>query len=154
MAAEDGRDVDNELGLAPFREPSPGGSDPLRRPYGQPVVIRNGAGRGALVLGLGALLLCIVPLVGLVVSAAAIALGVVGVRRARRLEATNRGQAQFGVLAGSVAGLVSVLVTILIVVFWPQVQDYYRCVHDTATTTSDQEACSQQFRDAVDARLR
>lgn len=146
--------MDDELQLAPFREPSRGGSEPLRRPYGEPVVIRNGAGRGALVLGLGALLLSVVPLVGLALSAAAVVLGVIGVRRARRLEATNRGQAQFGVLAGSVAGVIAVLVTILMVVFWPQVQDYYRCVHDTATTSSDEEACSQQFRDAIDARLK
>lgn len=146
--------MDDELELVPLREPSPGGSDPLRVPYGQPVVIRNGSGRAAMVLGIGALLLCVIPLVGLAVAAAAVTLGAIGMRRTRRLEATNRGQAQFGVLAGSVAGVVAVLVTIVMVVFWPQVRDYYRCVHDTATTTSDQQACTQQFRDAVDARLK
>lgn len=146
--------MDDEIRLAPFREPSRGGSDPTQQPYGQPVVIRNAAGRASVALGLGALALSVVPLLGLALSAAAIALGVVGVRRARRLEATNRGQAQFGLLAGSVAGVVAVLVTVLMVVFWPQVQDYYRCLNETATTASDEERCSQQFRDAIDARFK
>lgn len=146
--------MDEQSRLAPFREPSRGGTNPLPGPYGQPVVIRNGAGRASLVIGLGALVLSVVPLLGLALSAAAIRAGIVGLRRGRRLEATNPGQAQLGLLAGSIAGVIAVLVTVLMVVFWPQVQDYYRCVNETATTTSDQERCDQQFRDAIDARFK
>jgi hypothetical protein len=150
----DGRGVpDDDLQIAPLRERTRGGSAPIPRPYGEQPRLRNGAGRAAMALGLSALVLSLMPGVGLGLSAGAVVLGIVGVRRARRFEASNRRQAQLGLLTGSVAGAIAVAVSIAVVVLWPQLQDYQRCVND-ATTDTDQETCTQQFRHAVDERFR
>jgi hypothetical protein len=144
--------VPDEVQVAPLREPSRGGSDPLPRRYAQPVLLRNGAGRAALGLGLSALLLCLMPGVGLALAVGAVVLGSIGVRRAHRFEASNRRQAQLGLFTGAVACVVAVAVSIAVVVLWPQLRDYQRCV-DNATTGTDQDTCTQQFRHAVDARF-
>jgi hypothetical protein len=113
---------------------------------------RNGPGRAACYLGLCALLVSVMPGVGLVVSGIAVWLGIIGVRRAKRFEATNRGQAQFGLFAGSIAAVVAVATSVLVIIFWPQVSDLRRCYND-ATTDSEQEQCTKDFQDAIDARL-
>ena len=145
-------DVADEVQLAPMRERSPGGSAPLEREYGAPVVHRNGIGRAAMAFGLAALVLCLVPGLGLALSVLAFVLGVVGSRRARRLEATNPRQAQLGLFLGAVAGVVAVITSVAVIVLWPQLSEYRRCVQN-ATTDTDQQTCSQQFRHAVDRRF-
>jgi hypothetical protein len=144
--------VADELQVAPMRAPVPGGSAPSARPFGQPVVLRNGAGRAALVLGVTALLFSLMPGVGLALAAAAITLGVVGSRRARRLEASNGRQAHLGLFTGAVAGVLAVIVSVVVVLMWSELRDYQRCVSQ-ATTTSDNESCTEQFRHAVDAKF-
>jgi hypothetical protein len=143
----------DEVQIAPLRERSRGGSAPIARPYAQALVFRNGAGRAALALGLSALALCLMPGVGLVLAVFAVALGVVGVRRARRLEASNHRQAQLGVFIGSVAGVIAVAVSITVIVLYPQLRDFRHCL-DNATTQTDYDTCTAQLRHALDARFR
>ena len=135
-----------------MRGRSPGGSAPTERAYGMPVLHRNAVGRAAMVIGFAALLLCLMPGVGLVLSVVAVVLGIIGSRRARRFEAGNPRQAQLGLFLGAVAGLVAVLVSLAVIILWPQLRDYRHCVQN-ATTDNDQETCSQQFRHAVDKRF-
>lgn len=72
---------------------------------------RNGYGTAALVLGIVGVLLCWVPVFGPILGALGVLLGVLGLMRTTRGEATNRGSATAGVVLGAVTALVGVIVT-------------------------------------------
>lgn len=72
----------------------------------------NSAAVTALVLGILGLLLCWVPILGLLVSLAALALGIFGYRKARRGPDVGSGQAVAGIVLGSVGAFFGLLVTV------------------------------------------
>ena len=106
---------------------------------------RNGVGVAALVFGVVSLVLAILILffpVAAFVGLIAIILGIIGMRRASRGEATNRGQALAGLLTGLLALAIAVFLTIRIGVFFAEHQDDFRRFGSCVTSSTDQ----QEFR--------
>lgn len=107
---------------------------------------RNGTGVGALVCGVLAVAsILLFPPGMLVFGIAAVVLGIMGVRRAKRGEATNKSQAT----AGLVAGIVAVVVFgVVIVTFFVQNQedlaDFRECV-EAAATQDQRDECQQRL---------
>jgi large-conductance mechanosensitive channel len=85
-----------------------------------PMAPQNGMGTAAMVLGiLSCCLFCLYGLPSLVLGVVAIILGVKGKQRADRGEATNRGQAQAGLvtgIVGTVLGLVAIAFFVFVIV--------------------------------------
>jgi uncharacterized membrane protein len=117
----------------------------------QPSRLRNGMGTAAMVLGILGLVLVVLiffsPL-GALLGLLAVAFGVVGVMRANRGEADNRGQALTGLVTGAVALVVGVLLTIGIGTFFAanvnDFREFGRCM-DAASGQSEREACARQL---------
>ncbi|WP_329258661.1 DUF4190 domain-containing protein [Streptomyces sp. NBC_01478] len=102
---------------------------------GMPMAPQNGMGTAAMVLGiLSCCLFCIYGIVSLGLGITAIILGVKGKKRADRGEATNRSQAQAGLITGiigTVFGVVTITLMIIFIAFAVKHGD------DTDTTDSD-----------------
>jgi membrane-bound ClpP family serine protease len=121
------------------------GSYPPARPR------RNGIGTAALVLGILGLVLVVLiffaPL-GAVLGLLAVAFGVVGIIRANRGEADNRGQAVAGLVTGAAALVIGLFLAIGIGTFFAaNVNDFRkfgRCMDD-ARGDAAREACARQL---------
>jgi hypothetical protein len=121
--------------------------------YGRPPTARprNGMGTAALVLGILALVLVVLiffsPL-GALLGLLAVIFGIVGILRANRGEADNRGQALTGLVTGAVALLVGLLLTIGIGTFFAanvnEFREFGRCMDD-ARDQQAREACARQL---------
>jgi hypothetical protein len=112
---------------------------------------RNGMGTAALVLGVVALVLVLLLLfspIGAFLGLLAVLFGILGIMRANRGEADNRGQAVAGLVTGAVALLVGVFFTISIGVwFSTHVNDFNRfgqCIDD-ASGPDAREQCARQL---------
>jgi hypothetical protein len=112
---------------------------------------RNGMGTAALVLGVVALVLVLLLLfspIGAFLGLLAVLFGILGIMRANRGEADNRGQAVAGLVTGAVALLVGVFFTISIGVwFSTHVNDFNRfgqCIDDAAGPDAREE-CARQL---------
>jgi hypothetical protein len=108
-------------------------------------------GTTALVLGVVALTLVLLLLfspLGAFLGLLAVLFGILGIIRANRGEADNRGQAVAGLVTGGIALLVGVVLTISIGTwFATHVNDFNRfgqCLED-ATGAADREQCGQQL---------
>jgi hypothetical protein len=73
---------------------------------------RNGFGTTALVVGIVGILLCWVPVFGIIIAGVAILFGILGLGRTKRAEATNHGHAVAGVVLGAVAAVIGLIITI------------------------------------------
>ena len=112
---------------------------------------RNGMGTAAMVLGILGLVLVVLiffsPL-GAVLGLLAVPFGIVGILRANRGEADNRGQALTGLVTGAVALVVGLLLTIGIGTFFAaNVNDFRqfgRCM-DQASGQAAREACAREL---------
>ena len=121
-------------------------------PYGTPVAgpPRNGFGIAAIVLGVLALLTSLF-FGGLVFGIPAIVFGALGLRRAKRREATNGGVS----IAGLVLGVISLLVTGAVIAFGVSLlkseegKDYQDCLRDAAGDRAAIEQCAEQFSEQV-----
>jgi membrane-bound ClpP family serine protease len=121
--------------------------------YGGPQAARprNGMGTAAMVLGILGLVLVVLiffsPL-GAVLGLLAVPFGIVGVLRANRGEADNRGQALTGLVTGAVALVIGVLLTIGIGTFFAanvnDFREFGRCM-DAASGQQAREACARQL---------
>ncbi|WP_043688138.1 DUF4190 domain-containing protein [Streptomyces xylophagus] len=102
---------------------------------GMPMAPQNNMGTAAMVLGiLSCCLFCFYGVVSLALGITAIILGVKGKKRADRGEATNRGQAQAGLITGivgTVLGVITVAVLIVTIVF--------AIKHGDSTDTTDSD---------------
>jgi hypothetical protein len=112
---------------------------------------RNGMGTAALVLGVVALVLVLLLLfspIGAFLGLLAVLFGILGIMRANRGEADNRGQAVAGLVTGAIALLVGVFFTISIGVwFSTHVNDFNRfgqCIDDAAGPDA-REQCARQL---------
>jgi hypothetical protein len=112
---------------------------------------RNGMGTAALVLGVVALVLVALLLfspLGAFLGLLAILFGILGLMRANRGEADNRGQAVTGLVTGAIALLVGILFTISVGTwFATHVNDFRRfgnCM-DNAVGDTAHEACARQL---------
>ena len=133
-----------------FTQPGPpGGTGYGAAPTARPR--RNGMGTAALVIGVVALVLVVLilfaPLGGLL-GLVALALGVVGIMRANRGEADNRGQAVAGLATGGLALVLGLFFTISIGAFFAtNVNDFRqfgRCM-DAARSDQARQACAEQL---------
>ena len=113
---------------------------------------RNGMGTAALILGIVALVLAI-PIVGLLPGVVAVVLGIIGVRRANRGEATNRGMAIGGIVTGALAVVLAVFILIAVGAFWSEnkdeINDLGDCL-DQARSSQAEQRCEDRFRDQLD----
>jgi hypothetical protein len=139
----------------PARDSS-GGPPPPPPDRVSPARPRNGIGTAALVVGVVSLVLAVLviffPLAALGGIVAAI-LGLVGMRRASRGEATNNGHA----VAGLVTGVLGLILAIAIGVrFGTYINDhqadfrkFWTCI-TSAPTEQEQEDCGRELADALD----
>jgi hypothetical protein len=112
---------------------------------------RNGMGTAALVLGVVAVVLVLLLLfspIGAFLGLLAVLFGILGIIRANRGEADNRGQAVAGLVTGAIALLVGLFFTISIGVwFSTHVNDFNRfgqCIDD-AVGSAAREECARQL---------
>lgn len=116
--------------------------------YGQP---RNGLGIAALVVGIISLLVAWIPFIGLAGALGgiiAIILGVMGLGRVRRGEATNRGMNIAGIVLGAIALILGIVTTVAGASFVARFfdEDVQACVEQY---TGDQGALEQCIEDAA-----
>ena len=112
---------------------------------------RNGIGTAALVLGILALVLVVLILfapVGALLGLLAVIFGIVGLVRAGRGEADNRGQAVAGLVTGAAALVIGLFLAIGIGTFFAaninEFRQFGRCMED-ARGDQAREACAQQL---------
>ena len=112
---------------------------------------RNGIGVAALVFGVVALVLVILLLfspLGAFLGLLAVLFGILGLIRANRGEADNRGQAVAGLITGAIALLFGILFTISVGTwFATHVNDFRRfgdCM-DQANSATAREQCGRQL---------
>ena len=139
---------DTPAGQGPW-QPPPGGA--ARRP-------RNGVGVAALVLGVVALVLAVLILfapVAALVGLVAVIVGIIGLGRANRGVADNRGQAVTGLICGAIALLLGGALTVSAGTFLStHTGDFRRlgrCLND-ATTDAQRSACAREFSDRLNHR--
>lgn len=122
-----------------------------------PAPPRNGAGVAALVLGILAVLTGIFLLGGLL-GLIAIALGIVGITRASKGIATNRGVA----IGGLVLGVIGVLMTVAVVVFavfslnlFNDIDQgrFMSCVQDAGSDQAALQQCQRDLEDRLQGEL-
>ena len=143
-------------GQPPGQYPTQPGQPPGQYP-GQPAGQypaarrRNGMGTAALVLGVVAVVLVLLLLfspIGAFLGLLAVLFGILGIMRANRGEADNRGQAVAGLVTGAIALLVGVFFTISIGVwFSTHVNDFNRfgqCIDD-ASGPDAREQCAREL---------
>jgi heme/copper-type cytochrome/quinol oxidase subunit 2 len=104
-------------------------------------------------LGIISLLFTIfLPPVGVVLGVLALIFGIIGVRRARRGEATNRGQALAGAITGGIGLVISIVIVTILGVFVfthrTQIDQYTRCLQN-AHTQHARDVCNQEFRNSI-----
>jgi hypothetical protein len=133
--------------------PPPGQYPASQYPTGGPPAARrrNGMGTTALVLGVVAIVLVLLLLfspVGAFLGLLAVLFGILGIMRANRGEADNRGQAVAGLVTGAIALLVGAFFTISIGVwFSTHVNDFNRfgqCIEDSSGP-DDREQCGREL---------
>jgi uncharacterized membrane protein len=113
---------------------------------------RNGLGTAALVLGIFAVITCWTVVGGIVLGLLAVIFGVIGRRRATRVEASNGSAA----LAGALLGALGLVLTIaLVAVGVTFVAHHKKAINNLescdnhATTASQRNSCNQQFSNSV-----
>ncbi len=122
--------------------PTYGGSSGYGGPPARPP--SNGIGIAALVVGIVSLFTWWIPVLGLVVAIVAVVLGIVGIRKASKGQATNKGMA----IAGLVTGALGLIASLLVTIFFLTAADDFGSLIDcaaNATTLEEQEACNEQF---------
>jgi Na+/H+ antiporter NhaD/arsenite permease-like protein len=143
----------SQAGYRPESQPMPGPTEPSTQPY--LLKPRNGAGVAALVLGLLGLVLALLVLpapLGALLGLLAVIFGIIGISRAGRREATNRGQAVTGLITGILALALGVFLTVRIGGY---LQDHAtdfnnlaRCLN-AANTDQERTACTDTFLDQM-----
>jgi Domain of unknown function (DUF4190) len=121
-----------------------------------PGIRRNGAGTAALVIGVVALVLAVLiiffPLAGLLGIVAAI-FGAVGIGRANRGEADNKGHAVAGVVTGlialAIAAVLAVRLTTFIVDHQGDFRSFWSCI-TSAPTEAEQNECGRRLAQQLD----
>jgi CubicO group peptidase (beta-lactamase class C family) len=104
----------------------------------------NGIGIAAMVVGIVSLFLWWIPLLGLVVAIVAVVLGILGIRKASKGEATNKGMAIAGLVTGILGLIASLFVTIFFFTAANNFGSLFECAAN-AQTIEEQEACNEQF---------
>lgn len=154
-------------GQAPYGQPGPIGSSgaPAQQPYtgqgyqqpyggqygqtqqyGYGAQPRNGMGLAALIIAIVGLLFAWIPFIGLfglVLGVVALVLGIMGVRRASRGEATNRGVAVSGIVISVIVILLGIASTAFATVVLDRVlgPEFQACVEQYGSNQTDLTRC-------------
>lgn len=122
---------------------------------GGPVAPRNGLGIAALVVAIIGLIGSISVVGGILLGIVAVILGLAGRARAKRGEATNGGVA----LAGIVIGVVAIVAGLAFIAFWVGLfnevgaGDYFDCLQQAGQDRTLVQQCSDQFRESVENKF-
>jgi uncharacterized membrane protein HdeD (DUF308 family) len=122
------------------------GAAPTTRPR------RNGMGTAALVIGVVALVLVVLILfapLGAFLGLVALVLGIVGLVRANRGQADNRGQALAGLVTGALALMFAASIGAFFATNVNDFRQFGRCL-DGARGDQAREACAQQLERSLD----
>ena len=145
----------SDAGFGSETQPIGGGPGGPPTPQSYVVKPRNGAGVAALVLGLIGLVLTLLVLpspLGALLGLLAVVFGIVGIGRAGRGEATNRGQAVTGLITGILALALGVFLTVRIGSYLQDhasdFNDLGRCLN-AADTNQERTACTDTFLDRM-----
>jgi uncharacterized membrane protein HdeD (DUF308 family) len=117
---------------------------------------RNGMGVAALVIGVVALVLALLVLffpIAAILGIVAIILGLIGMGRASRGEADNRGQAIAGLVTGLLALVIAIVFTVSIGTFFVQHQNDFRRFGNCmvgADNAAERRVCGQEITDQLD----
>jgi len=129
-------------------------TDTLDRPSAP--LRRNGAGTAALVIGVNALVLAALVIffpIAFILGIIAAIFGMVGMGRAKRGEADNRGHAVAGLVTGLIAIVLAVVIAVRIGTFINDHQGDFRsfwsCI-TSAPTDAEQENCGRELGRALD----
>ena len=138
--------------------PYPGAYPPA--PYGDyyqgpPPAPKNGLGVAALVVAIIALIGSFSVVGGILLGIVAVILGFIARGRAKSGEATNGGVA----LAGIILGVVSIIAGLAFIAIWVSLfkevgaTDYFDCLEQAGQDRSAVQQCSDEFRQSVSERL-
>ena len=138
--------------------PYPGAYPPA--PYGDyyqgpPPAPKNGLGVAALVVAIIALVGSFSVVGGILLGIVAVILGFIARGRAKSGEATNGGVA----LAGIILGVVSIIAGLAFIAIWVSLfkevgaTDYFDCLEQAGQDRSAVQQCSDEFRQSVSERL-
>jgi hypothetical protein len=123
-------------------------------PGGSPAP-KNGLGIAALVVGIVGLLGSVSVVGGVVLGIAAVIMGLVARGRAKRGEATNGGVS----LAGVIIGVVAIIAGLVFVAFWVGLfnevgaGDYLDCLQQAGQDRTMVQDCSDRFRESVENKF-
>ena len=132
---------------APASQAPPGWTPPASYAGGRR---SNGMGVAALVLGIVALFLSWIPVLGLGLAVLAVIFGILGLSKARRGLADNRGMAIAGLVLGGIALLIGLVVTVATLALFntDEFRDLADCLAN-ADSPEDEATCQQLFREDV-----
>lgn len=150
-------------GYQPYAYPYPPGPYPGNYPpapsYGEypgpASAPRNGLGIAALVVGIVALVGAFSVVGGILLGIVAVILGFAGRARVKRGEATNSGTA----LAGIIVGVVAIVAGLAFIAFWVGLfnevgaSDYLDCLQQAGQDRAKVQECSDRFRQSVEDRF-
>jgi predicted PurR-regulated permease PerM len=118
---------------------------------------RNGFGIAALVLGILALVLCWTAIGGIVLGVLAVIFAILGIRRANRQEATNKGMAISGLVTGVIGLIIAVVLIVILGSFWSvlkgSVSDYTHCLQQAGQNQAAQQQCRDQYNQQVQQKI-
>jgi hypothetical protein len=108
------------------------------------------------VLGILSLVFMVLfPPIGVILGILGLVFGIIGVRRVRRDEATNRGQAMAGWITGAVGLAISIALLAIVGSFifthQTQINTYTRCLQN-AHTQHARDVCQTQFQNSIRGR--
>lgn len=130
---------------APSYPSSQDGSAPARP--------RNGLGVAALVLGILAIVGCWSALAAIILGILAVIFGIVGVRRANRRTATNKGVAIGGLVTGAIGLLLGIVFAIafgaFLSVFGNEIHGLQQCLQQAGSDHAKVQQCDQQYQQQV-----
>lgn len=135
--------------------PYPPGYPPPAYGPAPPVAPKNGMGIAALVLAVVGLLGVATVFAPITLGVVAVILGIVGRARAKRGIADNGGVAIAGIVLGALAIIVGLAFIAIWSTVWKDVRggDYIDCIQKAGDNQVAQQHCADQFRRTVEDRL-
>jgi hypothetical protein len=128
----------------------PGQGGPMAPP-------RNGFGTAALVLGILAIVLCWSAVGGIVLGVLAIIFATLGIRRAGRGEATNKGMSIAGLVTGIIGLIIGVIFAValgsFLSIFRGSVSDLQNCLNQANGDNAKIQQCDTQYQQQIQQKI-
>jgi hypothetical protein len=137
-------------GAYPSQGGYPGQGGPMNAP-------KNGFGIAALVLGILAIVLSWSAVGGILLGVLAIIFGILGIRRAGRGQATNKGMAISGLVTGIVGLIIGIIVAValgsFLSVFGGSVNDLKTCLQNAGQDSTQIQQCDTQYQQQIQQKI-